>query len=108
MHFQEFKLTKWSNLRVTLFKAEFTQEDLVPLTDEEIIRERYLEGIKRHPNLSPETIPNQLHCIKTLIKVLRGPVTLKPEDTIKTINLKIQLWMHRSTSIYFLRNCHLP
>lgn len=56
-------------LRVTLFKAEFTQEDLVPLTDEEIIRERYLEGIKRHPNLSPETIPNQLHCIKTLIKV---------------------------------------
>lgn len=75
-------------LRVTLFKAEFTQEDLVPLTDEEIIRERYLEGIKRHPNLSPETIPNQLHCIKTLIKVLRGPVTLKPEDTIKTINLK--------------------
>ena len=75
-------------LRVTLFQAEFTQEDLVPLTDETIIRERYLEGIKRHPNLSPETIPNPLHCIKTLIKVLRGPVTLKPQDTIKTINLK--------------------
>ncbi|RCK58839.1 Ubiquitin carboxyl-terminal hydrolase 2 [Candida viswanathii] len=75
-------------LRVTLFKPEFSKEDLVPLTDEEIIKERYLAGTERHPNLSPETIPNSIHCIKTLIKVLKGPVTLKSLDTIKTISLK--------------------
>ncbi|KAL6454705.1 UBP2 Ubiquitin carboxyl-terminal hydrolase 2 [Candida maltosa Xu316] len=75
-------------LRVSLFKPEFSTEDLVPLTDENIIRERYLSGIERHPGLSQETTPNPIHCIKTLIKVLKGPVTLKPLESIKTINLK--------------------
>ena len=75
-------------LRVTLFDLEFSKEDLIPLTDEKIIKERYLEGVERHPNLSPETIPNSTHCIKTLIKVLKGPVMLKSLDIIKTISLK--------------------
>lgn len=75
-------------LRVTLFKQEFSKNDLIPLIDDKIIKERYLSGIERHPTLSPETIPNSIHCIKTLIKVLKGPVTLKSLDPIKTISLK--------------------
>ncbi|EGW34075.1 uncharacterized protein SPAPADRAFT_134218 [Spathaspora passalidarum NRRL Y-27907] len=75
-------------LRVTLFNREFTKEDLNPLLDSKIIRQRYMKGIEKHPNLSPEVTPSAKHCIKTLTKVLRGPILLKPRDPIKTISLK--------------------
>ncbi|KAK6456448.1 uncharacterized protein RJT20DRAFT_128351 [Scheffersomyces xylosifermentans] len=74
-------------LRVTLYNPEFSQSDLFPLIDQETIKKRYLAGVEKHPSLSPDTIPNVVHCFKTLIKVLRGPVLLKPEESIKTISL---------------------
>ncbi|RLV89093.1 Ubiquitin carboxyl-terminal hydrolase 2 [Spathaspora sp. JA1] len=86
-----FKSLNSSNnqiLRVTIFDREFTHEDLNPLLDNKIIRQRYMKGIEKHPNLSPEVTPSSKHCIKTLTKVLRGPILLKPQDPIKTISLK--------------------
>ncbi|KAG7661592.1 UBP2 [[Candida] subhashii] len=75
-------------LRVTLYNPEFSSEDLDSLASQSIITKRYMKGIEKHPNLSPDTIPNAVHCFKTLIKVLKGPVLLKPDDPIKTISLK--------------------
>ena len=74
-------------LRVTIYSQEFSQQDLLPLVDQETIKARYLAGVDKHPSLSPETIPNVTHCFKTLIKVLRGPILMKPEDSFKTISL---------------------
>lgn len=76
-------------LRATIFKSEFTSDDLWPLLNEEVIANRYEQGAKRHPdlNLSPNAVPTSVHCIHTLLKVLRGPILLPPGDPIKTISL---------------------
>jgi len=89
-------------LRVSLFKAEFSKEELFPLTDEESIKARYLAGIEKHPNLSPETVPNVVHCFKTLIKVLRGPISMKPNDNIKTISLNLTVLDTQIDVLYLL------
>lgn len=76
-------------LRVSVFSSEFSAEDLLPLHDQTTIKERYLNEIEKRPdsNLSPETIPTSVHCFKTLIKVLRGPILLPQGQSIKTINV---------------------
>lgn len=76
-------------LRVSIFSPEFSNDDLFPLHDQETIKKRYLNEIEKHPdsNLSPETIPTSVHCFKTLVKVLKGPILLPPGQSIKTINV---------------------
>lgn len=76
-------------LRVTIMGAEFLAEDLWPLLNGEIIAKRYEAGTKRHPdlNLAPNSAPTSVHCINTLLKVLKGPILLAPGDPIKTISL---------------------
>ncbi|KAK6199551.1 uncharacterized protein RJT21DRAFT_47941 [Scheffersomyces amazonensis] len=74
-------------LRVTIFRREFTKQELLPFIDQQTIAKRYSDGMKTNPTLSPDTIPNVIHCFKTLIKVLRGPILLDPNDSIKTISL---------------------
>lgn len=77
-------------LRVSLFSPEFLPEDLQPLYNQEVINRRYIEEMQKHSDLDSlslyQTVPNPLHCFKTLIKVLRGPVLLSPGQNIKTIN----------------------
>lgn len=87
-----FKISNSDNnvtLRVTIFYAEFENEDLKLIRDPDLIKKRYLSSIENNDssNLSPDIIPSSLHCFKTLIKVLKGPVLLAPDDTIKTINI---------------------
>lgn len=76
-------------LRVTIFARELSSKDLWPLLNNDIISKRYEEGAKRHPdlNLSQNSSPTPVHCIQTLIKVLKGPVLFKAGDPIKTISL---------------------
>ncbi|ODV82030.1 ubiquitin-specific protease [Suhomyces tanzawaensis NRRL Y-17324] len=90
-------------LRVSVFNPEFSRDDLFQLTDEETIKNRYLEGMKNHPNLSADTIPNPIHCFKTMIKVLKGPILLPPTDSIKTISLKNTV-LDSQVDIAFLLN----
>lgn len=75
-------------LRVSLFSPEFLPEDLQPLYNQEVINERYTEEMQKHSELDllSQAVPNPLHCFKTLVKVLRGPVLLGPDQNIKTIN----------------------
>lgn len=77
-------------LRVTVFSAEFDTQDLEPLYNPSLIRERYLKTIESNPNsnLSDDMTPTSDHCFKTLIKVLKGPIQLPAGETIKTINSK--------------------
>ncbi|KAK6462790.1 hypothetical protein DFJ63DRAFT_323056 [Scheffersomyces coipomensis] len=75
-------------LRVTIFKKEFSKEELLPFVDQDLITKRYSGEVDNHPSLSPDTVPNVIHCFKTLIKVLKGPILLNPDDSIKTISLK--------------------
>lgn len=88
-----FKSTSSPNdhmLKITIFHNEFSNADLTPLTNQNIISKRYLDAISKYPqaNLSPETVPNAIHCFQTLLKVLRGPLLLAPGDQTKTINIK--------------------
>lgn len=77
-------------LRVSIYSNEFESDDLIPITDQEQIKSRYLYTIASHNenNLSSETIPTPIHCFQTLIKVLRGPINLPPNNPIQTINIK--------------------
>lgn len=77
-------------LRVTIFSAEFDTQDLEPLYNPSLIRQRYLKTIESNPNsnLSDDMTPTSDHCFKTLIKVLKGPIQLPAGETIKTINSK--------------------
>ena len=74
-------------MRVSVFAQEFSQKDLVTITDRETITRRYTlvmesRGQKADDSIGPVT------CFRTLIKVLKGPVLLGHEDKIKTINLE--------------------
>ncbi|CAK7901887.1 ubiquitin carboxyl-terminal hydrolase 2 [[Candida] anglica] len=87
-----FKATSTPNdhfISVKVFPNEFTSEELFPLYNQKQITERYLASVNSYPdaNLSPETIPTPINCFNTLLKVLRGPVLIGPEDQTKTINI---------------------
>lgn len=91
-------------LRVSLYTAEFSVEDLVPITDAEVIKERYLKGIEnsKGSSLSTKSTPSPIHCIRTLLKVLKGPILLPAGEAIHIIdrestNLDAQI----DTSILF-------
>lgn len=75
-------------LRVTIYAPEFTAVELKPFIDQDIIKQRYLLGIESNPasSLKPDSIPNPLHCLHTLIKVLKGPILLPANDAIHTIS----------------------
>lgn len=77
-------------LRVSIFNPEFTNEDLKPISNQEYIKSRYLKALQDNSeiNLSPETIPSPIQCFETLLKVLRGPVILGPDQPIQTISIK--------------------
>lgn len=91
-------------LRVSIYTAEFTAENLVPILDEKVIKARYLNVIEnsRGPALSPTSTPTPLHCIRTLLKVLKGPILLPPGDVIHTIDRELtNLDAQIDTSILF-------
>lgn len=86
--FKSLNSTLGHIMRVTVYAPEFTAEDLKPFTDQGIIKERYLKGIESNPSstLKADLIPNPIHCLQTLIKVLKGPILLPPTDPIHTIS----------------------
>lgn len=91
-------------LRVSVYTAEFTVEDLASLTDMEAIKERYLRGIENNATaaLSAHTIPNPVHCLNTLVKVLKGPILLPPGAAVHTIDrTKTNLDAQIDTEILF-------
>lgn len=91
-------------LRVSIYTSEFSEEDLVPLIDPEVIKNRYLKGIEANAakNLSSTTIPSPLHCIQTLIKVLKGPILLPQGNPVHTIDrTKTNLDAQIDTSLLF-------
>lgn len=75
-------------MRVSIFGAEFTEDDLLPITDQELIKDRYLKGVELNPStaLSADTIPQPVHCFQTLLKVLKGPIVLPPNEVVHTIS----------------------
>lgn len=75
-------------MRVLVYDSEFTPDEMKNLTDPEVIKERYLKGIESNPvsNLKTDLIPSPVHCFQTLIKVLKGPILLSPNDPIHTIS----------------------
>lgn len=75
-------------LRVLVYDSEFSCDDLKPITDKSVIEERYIKGIENNPlsNLKPDQIPSPVHCFQTLLKVLKGPILLSPDDPIHTIS----------------------
>lgn len=74
-------------LRVSIFTSEFMKSDLESLTNQSVIKERYLKEAEKTPSLNTESIPTVLHCIQKLINVLKGPVLLAPDSPVKTIDL---------------------
>lgn len=82
-------------LRLTIFQPEFTTEELDLLTNESIIKSRYLSTFERHPGLTSDLVPSPLNCISTLIKVLRGPIEYKqtPQRTISLKNTKMETFI---------------
>ncbi|GEQ72194.1 hypothetical protein JCM33374_g5880 [Metschnikowia sp. JCM 33374] len=75
-------------MRVTVYGPEFSADDLLPLTDPALIKSRYLNCMEQTPGstASPENIPTPVNCFQTLIKVLRGPILLAPDEVIHTIS----------------------
>lgn len=75
-------------MRVSIYSPEFREEELLPMTDPEMIKTRYLAGIEKNPStlLSADTIPTSIHCFRTLLKVLRGPILLPPGEARHTID----------------------
>lgn len=95
-------------MRVLVYDSEFSPEDLEPLTDKQCIKERYLKGIENNSssNLKPDTIPGPIHCIQTLLKVLKGPILLPANDPIHTISkLKTSLDAKISLDLLFDKLC---
>lgn len=76
-------------LRVTVYGAEFSPLELAPMTDHNLIRERFLRGVEANPttSLSPDEIPSAVQCFSTLLKVLKGPILLPPTEAVHTINI---------------------
>lgn len=74
-------------MRVSVYSSEFTPEDLSALTDQGIIKARYMKSLECSPlqSLSPDAIPGPLQCYQTLLKVLKGPIMLAPDEAIHTI-----------------------
>lgn len=79
-------------LRLTVFRPEFTNEDLDLLTNEAIIKSRYLSTFDRHPGFTADLVPSAVNCINMLVKVLRGPIEYKqtPQRTISLKNTNME------------------
>lgn len=75
-------------LRVSVYTQEFTAESLQTTIDQALIKERYLNGVDkyRESQLNPDAIPGPVHCLQTLLKVLKGPINLQPNEPIHTIS----------------------
>lgn len=75
-------------LRVSVYTQEFMPESLKTTIDQSLIKERYLKGVEKYPNsqLNPDSIPGPVHCLQTLLKVLKGPINLKLNEPIHTIS----------------------
>lgn len=75
-------------LRVSVYTLEFTTESLQTSIDQALIRSRYLQGVDKYPEsqLNPNSIPGPVHCLQTLLKVLKGPIKLKLDEPIHTIS----------------------
>ncbi|KAI5967480.1 UBP2 [Candida margitis] len=94
-YFKSFNSPNNQILRLTIFEPEFTAEMLDSLTNESIIKSRYLSTFERHPGLTADLVPSPVHCINTLIKVLRGPIEYKqtPQRTISLTNTKMETFI---------------
>lgn len=75
-------------MRVSVYTLEFTKEDLLSSIDSNLIKERYLRGIESSPDsqLNTDSIPGPVHCLQTLLKVLKGPINLPATEPIHTIS----------------------
>lgn len=75
-------------MRVSIYAAEFASEELAPMLDQELIKTRYLASLEKNPSstLSADTIPTAIHCFRTLLKVLKGPILLPPGEVRHTID----------------------
>lgn len=76
-------------LRVSVYTLEFTTESLRTSLEQPLIRERYLKGVEKYSDsyLNPDSIPGPVHCLQTLLKVLKGPIVLKLGEPIHTISM---------------------
>ncbi|OBA21664.1 cysteine proteinase, partial [Metschnikowia bicuspidata var. bicuspidata NRRL YB-4993] len=75
-------------MRVSVYAPEFLPGDLAPLSDPAAVRRRYLDHLDRHPGspLLRDAVPGPVHCFHTLLKVLKGPVLLAPDEPTHTIS----------------------
>lgn len=83
--FKSLSCSKNFLIRVSLFSAEFSKEDLFSISDQQKIRERYLTEDDLEE--SDELVPSPAHCFHTLLKALKGPLTLPPDEPVHTINI---------------------
>lgn len=72
-------------LRVSVYSAEFSEDDIRSLVDAELVVSRYQKwrektGMELSLSIEPIT------CITTLIKVLKGPILLPKSEHTQTIN----------------------
>lgn len=91
-------------LRVTVFKPEFTKEELHALTDPRVVNERFTEGIKQFPESPSAQVTkfDPIHSILTLMKVLKGPIVLPEDQPLQTIpKAKSALDAKLDTSLLF-------
>lgn len=83
--FKSLNCAKNFLVRVSLYSAEFSDKDLFSISDQQKIRERYLTDGDLEE--SEELVPSPAHCFHTLLKVLKGPLTLPPDEQVHTINI---------------------
>ncbi|QRG37933.1 hypothetical protein FDK38_002320 [Candidozyma auris] len=74
-------------MRVTVFNSEFTPDETSGFTDSEIVNDRFTKAIKNLPDspASQMTKFDPIHCIQTLIKVLKGPILHPEGQPLQTI-----------------------
>ncbi|CAI5755754.1 unnamed protein product [Candida verbasci] len=102
-YFKSYNSSTNQLLNVTITKQEFTKEDFESLTDETIIKQRYLSKLDLFPNLSPENIPHPSHCLGMLIKILKGPILKHQDEPTKRISL-INTVMETQVDVNLLLN----
>ena len=79
-----------SLMRVTVYRPEFSPEELVPFADPASIKQRYLANTDTSTESLPSLsgVPSPVLCFQTLIKVLKGPVLLPENEATHTISRK--------------------
>ncbi|PVH14177.1 uncharacterized protein CXQ87_002302 [Candidozyma duobushaemuli] len=91
-------------LRVTVFHPEFTNDESHAMTDVNVVNERFAEKIKEFPESPSAQVTkfDPIHCIQTLIKVLKGPIVLPEDQPLQTIpRMKSALDAKLDTSLLF-------